>query len=53
MIFVEYDRNPNFVPEDILSDVVYRLNSQKMYTHSCIDLVRDGIASSERIKPSI
>ncbi|KAG5225493.1 protein ALP [Salix suchowensis] len=34
--FIEYDRNPNFVLEDILPDVA----------RSRMDLVRDGIASS-------
>ncbi|KAG5233162.1 protein ALP [Salix suchowensis] len=44
--FAEYDRNPNFVPEDILPDVVPRSNSQRSQTRSRMDLVRDGIASS-------
>ena len=43
--FAEYDRNPAFIPEDILPDV-HRSNSQKMYTHSCMDLVRERIANS-------
>ena len=45
MIFAEYNRNPNFVSKDILPDV-HRSNSHEMYTHSCMDLVRDGIANS-------
>ena len=44
--FAEYDRNPNFVFEDILPDVVPRSNSQGLQTRSHMDLVRDGIASS-------
>ena len=44
--FTEYDRNPNFVPEDILPDIVSRSNSQRSQTRSRMDLVRDGIASS-------
>lgn len=45
IIFAEYDRNPNFVPEDILPDVP-RSNSQGSQRRSRMDLVRDGIASS-------
>ncbi|KAG5235433.1 protein ALP [Salix suchowensis] len=48
--FAEYDRNPNFVPEDILPDVVPRSNSQRSQTRSRMDLVRDGIASSLMIE---
>ena len=44
--FAEYDSNLNFVPEDILADIVSRSNSQGSQTRSRIDLVRDGIASS-------
>ena len=44
--FAEYDRNPNFIPEDILPDIVPRSNNQGSQTRSRIDLVRDAIASS-------
>jgi len=40
--FAEFDRNPNFVFDDILSDVVARSGSHG----NCIDFVRDGIANS-------
>jgi len=30
--FTEFDRNPNFVPDDILFDVVARLKNQKNYS---------------------
>ena len=46
IIFTEYDRNPNFVSEDILPDIVPRSNSQGSQAYSCMDLVRDGIVSS-------
>ena len=46
MIFAKYDRNPNFIPEDILPDVVPRSNNQGSQTRSCMNLVRDGFASS-------
>ena len=52
--FAEYDRNPNFVPEDILPNVVPRSNSQGSQTCSHMNLVRNEIASSnERIKTSV
>ena len=35
----------HFIPENILPDV-HISNSQEMYTHSCMNLVRDGIANS-------
>ena len=46
MTFAEQDRNPNFIPEDILPDVVPRSNSQGSQTRSCMNLVHDGFASS-------
>jgi hypothetical protein len=30
--FTEFDRNPNFVPDDILFDVVARLRNQRNYS---------------------
>ena len=44
--FAEYDSNPNFVPEDILADVVSRSNSQGLQRPSHMNLVHDGITSS-------
>ena len=35
-----------FVSEDILPNVVYQSHSQKLQTRSCMNLVRDGIASN-------
>jgi hypothetical protein len=44
--FVEFDRNPNFVSDDILSDVVARSRSHGNCSSYRIDFVRDGIANS-------
>jgi len=44
--FVEFDRNSNFVYNDILPDVVVRLRNQKNYSHCLMDFVRDGIVDS-------
>ena len=44
--FTKYDCNPNFVPKDIVLDVISRSNNQGSQTRSGMTLVRDGIASS-------
>jgi hypothetical protein len=44
--FAEFDRNPNFVPDDILPDVVARLKNQENYSPCRMDFVRDGIVDS-------
>jgi len=45
-VFAEYNRNPNFIPDDFLLDIVARLDSQGSQRFSYIDFVRDGIANS-------
>ena len=45
-VFVEYDRNPDYIPDDFLPDIVARENSQSLWTPSRMDIVRDGIANS-------
>jgi hypothetical protein len=44
--FAEFDRNPNFVPDDILPDVVAHLGSHENYSPCRMDFVCDGIANS-------
>jgi len=44
--FAEFDRNPNFVPDDILLDVVAHLESHDTSRSSRMDFVHDGIADS-------
>jgi hypothetical protein len=44
--FAEFDRNPNFVSDDILPDVVARSGSHENCSLCQMDLVRDGIANS-------
>jgi hypothetical protein len=41
--FAEFDRNPNFVPDDILPDVVARLRNQENCSPCRMDFVRDEI----------
>ena len=44
--FVQYDCNPNYVPDDVLPDIAARDNSQGLQRPSCMDIVRDSIADS-------
>ena len=44
--FVEFDRNTNFVPDDILPDIVARLKNQENCNPCQIDFVRDEIVNS-------
>jgi hypothetical protein len=44
--FAEFDRNLNFVPDDILSDVVARLRNQENCSSCWMDFVRDEIIDS-------
>jgi hypothetical protein len=44
--FAEFDRNPNFVPDDILPDVVAGLRNQKNCSPCRMNFVRDGIVDS-------
>jgi hypothetical protein len=41
-----FDRNLNFVPDDILSDVVARLRNQENCSSCWMDFVRDEIIDS-------
>jgi len=44
--FVEFDRNLNFVPDDILPGVVARLRNQENYSPCRMDFVSDEIVDS-------
>ena len=44
--FAEFDRNPNFVPDDILPDIVVRLRNQGNCSPCRMNFVRDGIVDS-------
>jgi hypothetical protein len=44
--FAEFDRNLNFILDDILPDVVARLRNHEKYSPCLIDFVRDEIAQS-------
>ena len=44
--FAEFDRNHNFVPDDILPDVVARLRNQENCSPCRMDFVHDEIGDS-------
>jgi len=44
--FMEFDRHPDFVPDDFLTDVAPRAQMQGHHMPSRMDYVRDGIAAS-------
>jgi hypothetical protein len=44
--FTEFDRNLNFVLDDILPDVVARLRNHRKYSPYWIDFIRYEIAHS-------
>ena len=44
--FVQYDCNPDYVPDDVLPDIVTQDNSQGLQRSSRMDIVRDSIANS-------
>jgi len=44
--FAEFDCNPNFVPDDILPDVVALLRNQGNCSPCRMDFVRDEIVNS-------
>jgi hypothetical protein len=44
--FAEYDRNPNFVPNYILPDVVARLRNQENCSPCRMYFIHDGIVDS-------
>ena len=46
VVFVEYDRNPDYIPDDFLPNIVACENSLSLQTSSCMDIVRDDIANS-------
>jgi hypothetical protein len=46
VVFAEFDRNLNFVPDDILLDVVARLENHEKYSPCWMNFVRDGIVDS-------
>jgi len=42
----KFNRNSNFIPDDILLDIVARSGSHENYSSCCMNFVRDGIADS-------
>jgi len=44
--YAEFDRNPNFIPDDILPDVVAHSTSHGNCSLYRMDFVHDGIANS-------
>jgi hypothetical protein len=44
--FNEFNRHPDFVPDDILTDMVPRLQTRGHQRASRMDYVRDGITTS-------
>jgi hypothetical protein len=44
--FVEFDRNPNFVPDYILPDVVARLRNQENCSPCRMYFIHNGIVNS-------
>jgi hypothetical protein len=44
--FAEFDRNLNFIHDDILPNVVVRLKNQENCSFCRMDFVRDGIVNS-------
>jgi len=44
--FAEFDRNFNFVPDNVLSDVVARSKSHENYSPCQMNFFRDGITDS-------
>jgi hypothetical protein len=44
--FTEFDRNPNFIPHDILSNIVARSRSHENCSLCRMNFIRDGIANS-------
>ena len=44
--FAKFDRNPNFVPDDILPDVVARLRNQGNYSLCRMYFIRNGVVDS-------
>ena len=45
-VFIEYDRNPDYIPDELLPDVVACETSQSSRRNSRMDTVRESIANS-------
>ncbi|KAG5235385.1 protein ALP [Salix suchowensis] len=45
-VFVEYDRNPDYIPDELLPDVVACETRQSSRRNSRMDIVHEGIANS-------
>ena len=45
-VFVEYDRNPDYISDELLPDVVTCETSQSSGRNSRMDIVRESIANS-------
>lgn len=46
IIFVEFDRNSNFVHDDILPDFVVHSKNQENYSSCRVNFIRDGIVDN-------
>jgi len=46
VIFAEFDRNSNFVSDDILHDFIARSKNHENYSPYPMNFVRDGIVDS-------
>jgi len=46
IIFAKFDRNPNFIPDDILPDIVARSGSHENCSLYRMNFICDGIADS-------
>jgi hypothetical protein len=46
IIFVKFDRNPNFIPDDILPDVVARSGSHNNCSLYRMNFICDGITDN-------
>jgi len=46
MAFIEFDRHPNFMPDDFLTDVTPHSQIQRHHRPSRMDYVHDGIVES-------
>ena len=45
-VFVEYDRKPDYIPYELLPDIVACETSQSSHRNSRMDIVRESIANS-------
>ena len=44
-MFTEFDRNPNFIPDDILPDIAHSISHENCSSYR-MDFIRNGIADS-------